>query len=179
MIWESAFWKDDILRRSADLRKRVSQRRWPEASLARLEQSLMLGFYAVRKLIEAKKLSDATANQTLSLARYPLRPGKRVTHMNWHRVEELYDISAPRDESRDVLQICNQVIHSYVFVLGFADTGGFANVLFASDRARHDGIFLITAQQIIDLFDAVGTDYPASTQMTWDEHVGDYRVSNK
>ena len=99
--------------------------------------------------------------------------------MNWHRFDELYDFSAPRHESRDLLYICNQFIHSYVFVLGLSDAGGFDNVLFASDRARHDSLFRITAQQIIDLFEGVGTDYPTSTHMIWDEQVGEYRASNK
>ena len=104
---------------------------------------------------------------------------RRVNHMNWHRVDELYDVSAPRDESRDLLQVCNQFIHSYVFVLGFSDAGGFDSVLFVSDRARHDGLFRINAQQLINLLDGVGTDYPTSANVTWDEQVGDYRVSNR
>jgi hypothetical protein len=139
----------------------------------------MLGFYAVRKLIEAKKLSDSTANQCIALGRYPLRSGKRVTHMNWHRTHQLYDLSAPRDESRDLLYACNQFIHSYVFVLGLADKARFDHVLFASDRERHKGLFRTTPQQIIDLFDCVGSDYPTSAKMTWDEQSGDYHVSNR
>ena len=58
MIAESYYWKRELLRVAARLRRRLTQRRWPEASFSVVEMDLMVGFYAIRKLAEAKKISD-------------------------------------------------------------------------------------------------------------------------
>ena len=137
----------------------------------------MLGFYSVRKLIESKTLSDSIDKQSFVLLRFERRPDRWVTHLNWHRVDELYDLSASREVARDLPYVCNQFVHSYVFVLRFSKTGGFDNILLASDRERQEGVFFITASQVIDLFEAVGHDYPASARMLWDSELGDYRVT--
>ena len=63
MIWESAYWKEELLRQAEDLKKRSTQTKWSERSLARLEKTIMIGFYSIRKLIEAKKVSDAYEGQ--------------------------------------------------------------------------------------------------------------------
>jgi len=138
----------------------------------------MLGFYSIRKLMEAKKLSRSVAGQSLRLLRFRLRPGKRITYLNWHKIDELYDLTAPHEESCKLTFVCNQFVHSYVFILGFSDSGGFDSVLFASDRTRHDGLLLITADQITGIFEAIGRDYPSSGRAVWDEQLGDYRVTN-
>ena len=177
MIWESAPWKDDLLQRGEDLRRRMDQRRWPEASFVRLEQGLMLGFYSIRKLIEAGKLSDSVAGQSVRLSRFANVPGKRVTRLNWHRLEDLYDLSDSSWDSRRLGFICNQFIHSYVFAISQDESGGFGGVFFASDQQRHKGLFFIAADQIVDVFESVGRDYPASGEMRWDEELEDYRVS--
>ncbi len=85
----------------------------------------------IRKPMEAKKLSRSVAGQSLRLVRFPSRPGKRITHMNWHRVSKLYDLTAAHEESHSLAFLCNQFVHSYVLVLGFSDSGAFDIVVLA------------------------------------------------
>jgi hypothetical protein len=120
MIWEPSLWKSDLLRKARDLRIRKTQTRWPEASLANLEKSLMVGFYSVRKLIEADKVATSIKRETIALIEYPAT-GKKVTKLNWHRVEELYDLNKPKTVTRNALFICNQFVHSFVFLTVFND----------------------------------------------------------
>ena len=58
MIWESQYWKDELLRTASKLNKRLNQKRWPESSMASLEKEIMIGFYIIYKLIAAHKLSN-------------------------------------------------------------------------------------------------------------------------
>ena len=71
MINESSHWKNDLLKQAKVLGRYKQQTRWPEVSFAKLEKSNMLGFYVIRKLKEAAKLSDAIANQQILVIAYP------------------------------------------------------------------------------------------------------------
>ena len=44
----------------------------------------MVGFFALRKLIESNKIDDATANQNVKVITYS-STGKRVTRINWFK----------------------------------------------------------------------------------------------
>src|SRR5690606_37513076 len=131
MIWESQFWKDDLCKKAAYVLRRKEQKHWSESSLARLEQQLMLGFYAIRKLHEAAKLSSATMRRQTSLLGFPWL-GKSVTKLNWHNVQSLYHFSAQTSESRDLLFLCHQFVHSFVFVVAFDDDNRADGILFTS-----------------------------------------------
>jgi hypothetical protein len=175
MITESHYWKDDLLQRAQQLRRRVNQRRWTGVSSARVEQIIMLGFYAVRKLIEAKKLSDDVANQTLKIAAHPWR-GESVTRLYRFDYWGLYNLNRRRTVVRSVAFLCNQVIHSYIFALSFDESGFFNGILVASDRERHQALYFIQSQQIVELFEQVGNDYPDEVTFEFDSHLQDYRV---
>jgi len=179
VIWDSSYWKGDLLRRAASLERRQEQKRWPEASMARVEQDVMLGFFAIRKLIEASKVSDGVAGQTICLAVHP-PTGKPVTKLNWHRVEQLFDLSQSAEEQRNLVDICHQVVHTYVFVAAMRESGGLDGFLFASDRQRHKGLAYLPVAEVIRLFRQVGQDYPNMVEMQWEQKVkagrGDYQV---
>ena len=78
------------MRQGAALRKRVNQRRWPDRFLAKLEQNMMIGFYSIRKLLEAKKLTIDVVKRSIPATAFPWR-GEPVNHLNWHNIDQLYD----------------------------------------------------------------------------------------
>ena len=175
MIWESHFWKDDILKQAERLEKRKLQKRWPETSFAKLEQTVMLGFYSVRKLHEAAKLSTATMEKQLVLPAYSWT-GKNVTKLNWHRLDELYDLENPNNVSKNILFVCHQFVHSFLFTPCFDDANNLDAILFASDCQRHDALLRISIDQIIETFQTIGNDYPNSSTYTLNPKTGDYDV---
>jgi hypothetical protein len=65
MIYKSSFWKDDLVKQARFLGSKTNQKRWAESSSARLEQAVMLGFYSIRKLNEARKISDSVSRQEI------------------------------------------------------------------------------------------------------------------
>ena len=115
MIDKSFYWKRELFRISADLRARRKQRRWPEASFARIELNVMLGFYMIRKLVEPHKISDSLSKRQVRLPVYH-PTGRRVTFRNAHRVDQLYELTHPHAEARTVAFIRDQLIHSYMFI---------------------------------------------------------------
>src|SRR5260370_14588070 len=115
MILQSFYWKRDLKRLSLVLRRRESQIHWPKASYASLEKEAMLGFYAIRKLMDAfQPQLPVGASTLLPLTTYPSR-GKPFLKMAWPEVAHHFDLGKPRAVQKDLRFICNQIIHSYVF----------------------------------------------------------------
>lgn len=67
MIWDSSYWKEDLGRLADKLKARKVQKKFPERSLACLEKEIFIGCYIIRKLIDAKKLSDSIVSLKLSV----------------------------------------------------------------------------------------------------------------
>lgn len=125
--------------------------------------------------MEAKKLSDDVANQTRKITTHPWQGGA-VTRLNRFDFRELYDLTRSRIIMRGLTFLCNQVIHSYIFALSFDESLNFNGIFVASDRERHQGLHFIQIQQIIDLFEQIGNDYPDEVKLEFDSRIQDYRV---
>ena len=176
MIWESSFWKADLLRRARELRRRGHQRRWQDASLARLEQLTMMGFYGVRKLLEAKKLSLSVASHTVRLHAYP-PTGKPVTLRNWHKLDLLYRFQERQLVSLGLRELCHQFVHSYVFCPWFGRVMNLRGFLLASDRQRCKALLEVTAHEVVRIFELVGRDYVVHERWEFNSKVNDYDVT--
>lgn len=151
MIFETRFWKND-LRKSADkLAQRASQRVWREASYGQLEREIMIGFYALRKLSESRRLSEHFLNVPVPLVTFPSL-GKPIGYFVWPTVEKHFDLTKPTGTSRPVSFLCNQVIHSWVFSPWFDGSNRLAGVFFSSDRKRTAEVYRLELQRIVELF---------------------------
>lgn len=158
MIWDSWPWKDDLLQRALRLERRITQRRWPEASLAKTEQDIFISAYGIRKLFEADKLSDEVESSSVPVVPYP-STGKTADRMNWHHLDKLYDIENPLPTAKLGLErFCNQIIHSFVFMITHNDENGLAGFFCASDREKPQLVYYVDICPVIDLLKLVARD---------------------
>lgn len=160
MIWESRYWKDDLLKAASDLRRRRKQKRWVEASFARLEQRIMLGFYGVRKLRDSRKISDSLRHRLVPLDEFS-STGLTVDILNRTDIDDIYRMDTPQPTEKPLEFVCNQIIHSYVFTPGFDEEGFLDYLLFASDRQKNSSVFSIMIEEIVSIFEEVGANYPS------------------
>lgn len=137
----------------------------------------MIGFYTIRKLIEANKLSDSVKAQNVTLTSYP-RKSKNITRLNWDKIEELYELNDASTSDIALLNLCHEFVHSYVFVPELGEQGGLAGVYFASDRSKERRLLFITTDQIVTVFTQVGSDYPSENHWIFKPAKGDYDISN-
>jgi hypothetical protein len=177
MIWNSEPWKKGLLERAEWLRQRSYRTSWSEASEAKLEQTVMVGFYSIRKLAEANTIADATFCLPMPIERYPAI-GKPVTKRNWHRIDELYQLDRGISETRSVKFLCDQMIHSYVFMAYFGAVGRIERVLFASDQRRKTELYSVTISDIVKLFKFVANDYPNEARLTYNPGTQDYDIKS-
>jgi len=51
MIWESAYWKQPLLKAAAYLQRVKITNRTKESTFVKIERELFIGFYSIRKLL--------------------------------------------------------------------------------------------------------------------------------
>lgn len=166
MIWESAYWKDPLLK-SADYLRRVRlSEKTSELTFVRIEKEVFLGFYAVRKLLDTFKISDSTKKIDFNLVVHPAI--RRVDYLNWHDLDKNYDLSSRKSETRDMRFLCNQFIHSYVFIIGETE-GRLDGFFVASDRDRHSKCYFVDLKHVLKIFRTIGRDYPSISSFHRDD----------
>ena len=175
MIWESAYWKNDLLRLTRILKQKQHQKIWRESSEAIVEKAVMTGFYIIRKLMEAKKLSDTIVYQKIPVRSHQ-HCGKPVTLMNWHHIDRHYDFAHRHLTQRSLTWLCNQMIHSYIFILSLDDKNGLDGLYFASERERNKAIHYLSLEKVIKVFGTTGTNYPWRSRSIFNSKTQDYDV---
>ena len=178
MIWESYYWKEPLLKLASKITRWQREKNWSERILVNIEREIFIAFYSIRKLMEAHKLSDSTETLKINVYSYTNR-GKDVTYMNWHKLEVLYDFSSQTSQIKDLRFICNQIIHSYVFVVNILDTEEFHSLFFCSDREKNNQLYELEISELKRILRIVGRDYPYSGTYTFDPVKRDYIISQK
>lgn len=175
MIYESQYWKNELLKSARSFRSRQLQRRWHKATFADVERTAMIGFYSVRKLIEASKLEEKVANQNAAVVKF-CSNGKRVLRTNWTHFWDHYDLANPLETVMPLASLCNQFIHSYVFSCAFSECKAFESLLVSSDRERNRVLYSVDIAEVIRLFESVGNSYPDNVQFVFNDKKDDYDV---
>ena len=134
MIHEPYFWKQSLLQSANKLQRMRFRKSNEEYGLVTAEREIFLGFYSVRKLLDTFKVSPQTRKAKFTLFWSPCVGF--VDYYNWHRIEELFDLDALHKEERDILFLCNQFIHSVIFIHLFSEEGSLAGVYVSSDKDR-------------------------------------------
>lgn len=177
MIYESLYWKEDLIKVAEKLSKREKQKRWNEKTFVSVEKDIFISFYAIRKLIEANKISTSLSNKDFSVSFFKNK-GKPVTQLNWHKIEALYDFEVEIKEKINLKILCNLFIHSYVFIIDF-NKDNFDGILVNSDFSKNNKLFKIPFELIIYVFKEVGKNYPANIHLKFDKKKKDYKIVSK
>lgn len=95
MIDDSWPWKRELYKAAQDLRRRKTQRRWSDASWAKVEILCLGGAFAIRRLIESTKISDEVESTAVAAKKFAPLP-RWSDLMNRTKIEKLYDLSIRR-----------------------------------------------------------------------------------
>jgi len=176
MISESYPWKKELLKISKSLKKRFVQKRWTIKSSFLFEKEIFISFYIVRKLIEAEKIS--TINKKIQIPCYMIPSvGKNVIRFNTSSCERLFDFEKTKKGNIKISELCNQVIHSYIFDAVFDTEHQIAGFWVASDWKRHTTLYSFLLEDLIKLFELIGNDYPNFMITTYNNEKRDYEIN--
>ena len=176
MIWESSEWKEPLLESAVRLENFSNSGEVKESAFVVIEKDVFIGFYAIRKLMDTSKISDSTKELAIKLKCFPnLKP---VDYLNWHRIEKLYDLGSKQSETKTFRDLCNFIVHSYVFMPELTESGSLASFYVTSDKDKNKKLYSISANQVIDIFKLVGNDYPNNSKMVRNAKTGELDISS-
>ena len=176
MISDSVPWKQECIKIASKLAKRYNQKIWSEKSTFALEKEVFLGLFALRKLIESKKVTDAVKNRKIELAVYPVND-KPITLLNQHKFPELYDLYAGHKELLSYWDICNQFIHSSIFAPFVPMGSSLVGFYIASDWTKKKKLYYVQLKVLVEMLQTVGSNYPRHVELSYDERSNEYNVS--
>jgi hypothetical protein len=203
MIYESFYWRKELIKLATKIEKRIPYKRsWTDSQNGDFEREVMIGFYMIRKLKESFKLTNNIIATNIAGFKYPSK-GILVTLMNNHRFMELYDFEQPKKDKFNLTFLINQIVHSYIFspkfdvnrdeaikgiedktTITWEDIHGAINsvkieltgILFCSDDKRNEFLYELSIKDIINLFRKTGNCNVTSTSRTFNEKKKDYDV---
>lgn len=140
------------------LNEKLEQRIWRDSSFAKVEQSVMMSCYIVRKLAEAKKIADAKFQEPLAMRSFPAT-GEIVDLLNNYKIDALYHLKDGTDVTKPLSYIANQLIHGFVFIPVFEVSGKISGIAFNSDRSKGKELYMLELGKLIDAFAACADSY--------------------
>jgi len=202
MIHESYYWRNELIQISEKISKKIKiQKNWSDSKFAKFEKNIMLGFYIIRKLMEANKLTSKIGSTKFNLKMYQNNDTK-VTRMNNHRFDENYNFENFKIVKRDLKFLINQFVHSYVFVpvISVIDEKTLklmenkeltedelteiyedgerelTGILVNTDTNKNENLFEIDINSIIEIFKNVGECNVTRIEMKYNPKKEDYEI---
>jgi len=151
MIHESYYWKKELYSCFSSIAKFIYLKRRPEQSFVKVEKSLMMGGYIIRKLNEAQKIPPNFLKKKSKIQLYK-NTGSIVDYMNWHHIDRHYDLTKIHMEEKDWGFILNQLIHSYTLIYSFDSNDRPDGILINSDWTKKKSLYLLTFEEILTIF---------------------------
>lgn len=160
MITEPQYWKTEILNCASSLRDKIDQKRWSSVSIGHLERMTMSACYGVRKLYESGYIDETKFHEPIQLRNHPTL-GKGITSENWRDIDLYYDLKNSYVEDHKFSFLCNQFIHSFVFipVLKGGSDNGLQGIAFNSDRSKKNSLYYVEIWKLIDALAKSGDGY--------------------
>ena len=146
-----------------------------DEQFVQLEKDIFIGFYSIRKLMEAPgKVTDQVKETMLTLTWYPNI--KRADSSNNHKLNKLYNLEAPASERRNIRFVCGVIIHSYIFTPLVNELGALSGIIFTSDRDKNKKLYTLSAMQVAGTFKRFGNDDVVSLVSIRNPETGDMEV---
>lgn len=175
MISDSIPWKEELLRVASVLEGRRTQQRWTERTSFLVERDVMIAAYAIRRLIEASKVSDDLAETRINVLRHRLT-GKPVDIRTRSEFYEHYDMESPESVELSLVKFCNQIIHSWVWMLSATEEKPhrFDGIYVSSDYASKRFVYFVSTESFVKLLQAIGREDIQS--VSWRQDVDGWHV---
>lgn len=181
MIFESLPWKQDLQRRKNLIIKYNTAKHFEEnneATYTVIEKAIFYSAFIIRKLIDCGgKLSDEAENY--SLKAFSVQPIKPVNLLNRWPEEDSHDWGNEKEAAVAGKNVCNWLIHSYMFFVVFNDDNIIDSFSVTSDFDRNKILYRIPLNAWIAYMDYIVTDDIVSMSSHYDPKVCDYIYSRK
>ena len=172
MLTSALHWKQELLKSAARLENEATQKRWTDQSAFIVERDVMVGAYAIRKLLEAPgRMSDQARQLQVPVLSHPLSTTTRVTWWTAFHWWDLYSMETYSELRIPLRHFCNSLIHSFVFAFqSTPDNDGLAGMFVNSEYESKKVLLFVATETFVELFRTAGND---------DGHVSGYTLPPK
>lgn len=160
MIFESYPWKQDLHKFSKDIKKYNCAElleRDDERAYTAIEKAVFYSAFVIRKLIDCKeKVSDDIDSYKITVR--GVVPTKHINFKNRIPSEETYDWNKISTYTKSGKQICNWLIHSYVFIFCCKDDNTYGSFFVSSDMDKDKCLYEVQLDDWVNFMDFVYSD---------------------
>lgn len=175
---ESRYWRAELRIELLWLKKHQNYNRWSLKQLVLFERKLMLVAFQVRSLLERPKVNDRARNAFMPVVRYKKVGNRPFTLTGVGFPEERFDLANPERTALPAMDVCNQLIHSYLMQT-WSEGKTFVGMLVFSDYMRHKWAYEIRIEDLLVLFGVFAGESSAVSCLhsQWNEKKQDYVVT--
>ena len=143
-----------------------------------MEKAIFYSAFILRKLIDCHgKLSDEADQYVINIEKF--KPLKEVDFIHrWHD-EETHDWDHPQNGTVKGREICNWLIHSYMFFFSFNEEGTVEAYYVTSDYDRNKTLYYIGINDWLDYMTFIASDHVVALDSEYDQRVHDYIFTRK
>lgn len=174
MIWESKYWKSDLIHYAKKLESRIQQKKWFDVSNANAEKEIMISAFIVRKLFESRKIAKNLENKKIPIVKYK-NNDKKIHYLQRLNPDRYFDLEYPIVDEIKCRDLINNIIHSYIFLLLFEDKE-FKYFWVSSDYNKFEYVIQIEVKDYIKVIQEVGEFWPTSEMYKFNLKKNDYDV---
>jgi hypothetical protein len=157
MIEQADYWRKDLYKLAKVIERRYRQKKWSSISFHNLEKEIFLGFFSIRKLIESKKVAKSICNLNYSITTYPYSTNNLSLWKNPNPLNN-YDLLNGISSNKSIEEICNQFIHSKIFIPFIPLNEELVGIYVCSDKYKSIELYYIQLITIIELYLSVSSD---------------------
>lgn len=157
MMTPSHPWKQTLERKATALQKLADTHRLTGATLVNVEETVVLGCYAVRSLINGFLLSEARCHQAFSMTAFPRRH-QSTPMLGDEPLRIRYDLDAGGIVQHDLMFLCHQVLQNCVFEPWLDTNHHLTGVYITSDHQRKIALYGVGLGALSDLFLRLSAD---------------------
>lgn len=181
MISESWPWKQDLRRRKSLLVKYNTSEHFSlnyEGTYTVIEKSIFYSAFIIRKLIDCGgKLSDEADRYSIDVR--SILPLRHIDIMHRWPEEDSHDWDHERSVTVKGKDICNWLIHSYLFFIESDESGSLKFFYVSSDYDRNKVLYKISLSDWIAYIDFIASDDIVRMDSHFDNKKGEYIFTRK
>ena len=181
MVYESYPWKQDLLRRKRLILNYNTAEHFAkneDSTYTVLEKAVFYSAFIIRKLIDCRgKLSDDADQYALHIEKFI--PLKAVDELHRWPEKDTHDWEHPKNLTVNGKDICNWLIHSYMFFFGFNEAGTVNGFFVTSDYDRNKTLYCISITDWLEYMTFIANDYVVAAESHYDLKARDYIYTKK
>lgn len=183
MIFESYPWKKDLLRRKNQIIRYNSKEQFKKndkVAYTAIEKGIFYSAFVIRKLVDCKvKLSNDADKYQMQVK--VVKSLKKFNILHRWPDENSHDWKNGITKTVQGKDICNWLIHSYIFNIIENDKSNFPvdSFMVSSDYDKNKFLYIVTLNDWLKYIDFIANDSIVEMSMHYDEQKADYFYKTK